>query len=339
MAGRWQTDSHMPKLIPLQSPHERAALLGAPGPAAVQEVVEPTSRDDIAGRAPSHSPPAEDSSARDSPRGDVEDASRAERDNSTDCCACGRLKIADDADILRASNGERMLKHEDFVPWFSEDSWRMAACGWSTPASAFMALGGCSLVCTEFLRAACPADSFRFPRSSNRAASACFGVGVSIFWICAVYLTKALPLVLGRTPSSSLCSVGAEKTADKGPLELIGLRDSGKPQRLSETAVQVRTAFEPRKLVLLCYKLCVYRSVGASPRRYHVTHHLLVDGSVVRVPWSVQPRATHYGAHNRCVHARNRFLPAPRMSVRQGSGDHGSSRDGHSDVGAGGSAR
>lgn len=314
----------MPKLNPPQTPHERAALLGPPGPAAALEI-EPTSRDDIAGRAPSHSPLAEDSSPRDSsPRGDVEDGTRAEQHSSAGCCACGQLKIADDADILRASNGERMLKHEDFVPWFSEHSWRMAACRWSAPASAFMALGGCSLICTQFLRAACPAESFRLPRSSNKSATACFGAGVTIFWICAVYLTKALPLVLGRTPTSSLCSAGAEKTAEKGPLELIGLRDSGKPQRLSETAVQVRTALERRKLVMLvhlsgCFKsVCVpvYRSVGTSPRRCHVARHLLVDGGVVLLSWGVQPYATLYGAHNRCVRPWNRFLPAPRMSVR-----------------------
>lgn len=162
-------------------------------------------------------------------------------EESAGCCPCGELRIPENASIITASNGERMLNHEEFLPWFAEDGWRISACGWSTPASAFMALGGCSLICTQYLRASCPPDSFRLPRGSNKTATACFGVGVTIFWICAIYLTQALPAVLGRTPSSSLCSVGAEKTKDKGPLELIGLRDSGKPQRLSEAAVKVRT--------------------------------------------------------------------------------------------------
>lgn len=197
-------------------------------------------------------------------------------EESTGCCLCGELIVPDNANVITASNGERMLNHEEFLPWFAEDGWRMAACGWSTPASAFMTVGGCSLICTQFLRACCPSDSFRLPRSSNKTATACFGAGVTIFWICSIYLTKALPSILGRTPSSSLCSVGAEKTADKGPLELIGLRDSGKPQRLSEAAVKVRTTIEPTNALVLTQQLLLFRksTAGTSPCGQYVARHL-----------------------------------------------------------------
>lgn len=223
----------MPKLKPRDeldpTLNERVAV------ACFGQKVEPTSRNDVGGVAPSHAAPAEDPAVSDEEAGTT-----GEGDKWAVCCSCNELTIPADAKVITASNGERMLKHEDFVPWFKEDGWRVTACGWSTPASVFVAIGGCSLICTQYLRAICPANSFRLPDNSNKTATTCFAIGVSIFWTCAVYLTKVIPSIFGRTPSSSLFSVGSEKTNDKGPLELIGQRDSGKPQLLSEAAVQVR---------------------------------------------------------------------------------------------------
>ena len=186
------------------------------------------------------------------------------------CCCAGRSTMIPD---VIASNGDHMFAHEKYIPWFAEDGWRVAACRLSGPASLFMALGGCSLIATQYLRANCPPESFRHPDNSNRTAAACFAAGVAIFWACSIMVARELPTILGLVPSAEEPDGGASTPADEtepihlsgapsprqrpapsasprpapsasprprneGPLHLIGLRDSGRPQLLSEAAVQ-----------------------------------------------------------------------------------------------------
>jgi hypothetical protein len=59
------------------------------------------------------------------------------------CCCL--TSTVEDGETITASNGDRMLKHEKYVPWFKDGSWRVRlAVRWSAPASALMALGGAS---------------------------------------------------------------------------------------------------------------------------------------------------------------------------------------------------
>lgn len=154
---------------------------------------------------------------------------------------------------ITASNGELMVLHENFVPWFKQGSWRMRACGWLHPCSSFMALGGCSLILCQGLRASCPSESFRLQHSSNRSATACFAVGVAVFWFCSIWLARALPGIIGQTeaaadaagsadlvrdPSWSRGRQGRQTEPGSAPLHKISRRDSGKPQLLSEPAVK-----------------------------------------------------------------------------------------------------